>query len=171
MKDIIGRPPKIITIHENETARQAASKMLSNHVGCLIVNDEYGKFIGLVTERDISHRCAISSESLDQTNIAEIMTRKVVWCEPGTPTSQARQIMTSNRIRHLPIMDNGIVTGILSARDLMGRQLVEDRAAAEEVAMLSNCLKSIDINEAAKIITEEAPKLFPGETLCALLVS
>jgi diguanylate cyclase (GGDEF)-like protein len=55
----------------------------------------------------------------------------------------------------------------LSARDIMDRQILEDRAAAEEVAMLSKCLKSIDLSEAAEIVTTEAPKLFQARN-CVL---
>ena len=66
--------------------------------------------------------------------------------------------MTEHRIRHLPIVENGAVVGILSARDIMGQQLLEDRAAAEEVAMLSKCLKSIDLAEAVEIVAAESPQ-------------
>lgn len=52
---------------------------------------------------------------------------------------------------------------MLSVRDLMGQQLIEDRAAAEEVAMLSNCLKSIELDEACDIVAKEAPKLFRAQ--------
>jgi hypothetical protein len=97
---------------------------------------------------------------LERTTVAEIMTKAIVTCSIGTATSKARRIMASNHIRHLPVVDNGVVIGILSARDLMGQQLIENRAAAEEVTMLSVCLKSIDLNEAADTVTEEAPKLF-----------
>ncbi len=163
MNDIIDRPTRIISISQNATIKEAASKMCFHKVGCLIVNTEEGKFVGLVTERDIAARVSDYPKDLDKTTIAEIMTAKVVCCPPGTPTSKARQIMAENRIRHLPIVDNDTVVGILSARDLMGQQLLEDRAAAEEVAMLSNCLKSIDLNEVANIVTREAPRLFQAQ--------
>ena len=91
------------------------------------------------------------------------MTASVVSCPPGTPTSKVRELMTAHRIRHLPIVDNETVVGILSVRDIMQQQLLEDRAAAKEVAMLSACLKSIDLNEAAEIVTKEVPKLFQAQ--------
>ncbi len=157
------RPAAIVTVGANENIKQAAAKMLAHNVGCLIVNDDNGKFIGLVTERDIAHFIADSAAHRDSAYVHQIMTRQVISCTPRTPTSQVREIMARHRIRHLPIVDNGVVVGILSARDIMGRQLVEDRAAAEEVAMLSNCLKSIDLNEAAEIAAAEVPKLFGAE--------
>ena len=160
MGETIERPVEIVTISLNATVKSAANKMLSNKIGCLIVNDVNGKFAGIVTERDIVSRAVAPSVDLERTTISEIMTPRVVSCSIGTPTSKARQIMADNHIRHLPVVDKGVVVGILSARDLMGQQLLEDRAAAEEVAMLSACLKSIDLNEAADTVTKEAPKLF-----------
>ena len=151
---------EIVAISRDATVKSAAIKMFGNKIGCLIVNDENGKFAGIVTERDIVSRAVASSMNLEKTTITEIMTPRVVSCSVGTPASKAREIMATNGIRHLPVVDDGVVVGILSARDLMGQQLLEDRAAAEEVAMLSNCLKSIELNEAADTVTREVPKLF-----------
>ena len=167
MLESSNRPGKIITVSHTDTIKQAAATMLAHNVGCLIVNDDEGRFIGLVTERDIAHHIAESSESIGITHVTSIMTDHVVSCAPGTAASEVRELMTKHRIRHLPIVDAGMVVGILSARDIMGQQLLEDRAAAEEVAMLSNCLKSIDLNEAAEIVAAEAPKLF-GAKNCVL---
>jgi diguanylate cyclase (GGDEF)-like protein/putative nucleotidyltransferase with HDIG domain len=161
------RDAKIIAIGQHETIREAASKMLSENVGCLIVNDDEGNFAGLVSERDIAHYVAAAPENAAATRIGQIMVREVISCAPGTPASVAREIMTAHHIRHLPIVEGGAVVGILSSRDVLDQQLLEDRAAAKEVAMLSNCLKSIDLNEAAEIVTIEAPKLFDAK--CCVL--
>lgn len=161
------RPVKIIAIHQHDTIRHAAEEMLSHNVGCLIVNNDSGRFVGLITERDVAHHVAVSSGSTNEMSVAQIMTGHVVSCAPGVPTAEARSIMATHRIRHLPLVEEGVVVGILSARDVMAQQLFEDRAAAEEVAMLSNCLKSIDLNEAAEIVATEAPKLFQAKS-CVL---
>ena len=166
---IVERPGEIITIRHNDTIKTAAAKMFSNKVSCLIVNNDNGEFIGVVTERDIVNRVAASSIDIEKTVISEIMTTQIISCSPNTPSSKVREIMTNNQIRHLPIIDKDAVVGILSTRDLMARQLLEDRAAAEEVAMLSSCLKSIDLNEVADIVTREVPKLFGAEK-CVLLI-
>jgi len=155
-----GSPTKIIAIIQNASAGEAAKLMMAHDVGCLIVTDADGKYAGIITERDIVGRVVASGKSLEQTSVAEAMTTEIVTCAPDTPASEARKIMAANKIRHLPIVHNAIVVGMLSARDVMGQQLREDRAAAEEVAMLSNCLKSIDFNEVANIVTTEVPRLF-----------
>jgi len=164
MQGTFDRPAQVITINRIDSIKSAAAKMFANNVGCLVVNDENGNFAGIVTERDIVNRVVASSSCNTETaTVAEIMTSHVVWCSPQTPTSEARRIMAANGIRHLPIVHNNVVVGMLSARDLMGRQLREDRAAAEEVAMLSTCLKSIDMNEVAEIVAREVPKLFQAD--------
>jgi len=160
MKEMIERPVSIMAVTRETTVRSAVDIMSGNNIGCLIVNDRNGKFSGIVTERDIVSRAVASSMDLEKTKIAEIMTPHIVSCSVGTPTGRAREIMATHRIRHLPVIDNDVVVGILSARDLMGQQLLEDRAAAEDVAMLANCLKSIELGEAADAVTEEVPRLF-----------
>jgi len=160
MHNIVERPTAIISISCDTTVKSAAIKMFTNKIGCLIVNDSNGEFAGIVTERDIVTRAVASSMNIEKTAITDIMTPQVVSCPLGTPRSRAREIMAANSIRHLPVVDKGAVVGIFSVRDLMGQQLLEDRAAAEEVAMLSNCLKSIELNEAAEAVTKEVPKLF-----------
>ena len=167
MEEAVDRPEKIVTATCDTTIKSAVDLMSGNQIGCLIVNGRNGKFAGIVTERDIVARAVASSMDLEKATITEIMTPKVVSCSIGTPAGRAREIMAVNHIRHLPVIDNGVVVGILSARDLMGRQLLEDRAAAEEVAMLANCLKSIELSEAANTVTKEVPRLFQA-TRCLL---
>jgi len=166
MHESTGRPGKIITIKRDDTIQSAAALMLSHNVGCLIVNNDKGEFVGLVSERDVAHYVA-NCRDIAQTRVAQIMTDHVISCTPGTPTHEARRIMAAHRVRHLPIVDGGVVVGILSVRDVMAQQLLEDRAAAQEVAVLSKCLKSIDLQEAVEMVATEAPKLFEA-TRCAL---
>ncbi|OHB63144.1 MAG: hypothetical protein A2Y76_15315 [Planctomycetes bacterium RBG_13_60_9] len=166
MHDSADRPGKVITINRNDTIKQAATLMAANNVGCLIVNDDQGRFIGLVTERDVARHVADSPDT-GHLPVAQIMTDRVISCAPGTPTHEARRIMATQRVRHLPIVQDGVVVGILSARDIMTQQLLEDRAAAEQVAVLSKCLQSTDLQEAAEIVAAEAPKLFEARS-CVL---
>jgi diguanylate cyclase (GGDEF)-like protein/putative nucleotidyltransferase with HDIG domain len=166
MHEFAGRPGKIVTVNRTDTIQNAAALMLSHNVGCLIVNSEKGEFVGVVSERDVAHYVA-SGRDIAQASVARIMTDHVISCAPGTPTHEARRMMAAHRVRHLPIVDSGTVVGILSVRDVMAQQLLEDRAAAEEVAVLSKCLKSIDLQEAVEIVATEAPKLFEA-TKCAL---
>ncbi len=166
MHDSAGRPANIVTINREDTIQKAAALMLSHNVGCLIVNGEDGEFVGVVSERDVARRVATGCDTA-RTSVGQIMTDHVISCAPGTPTHEVRRIMATHRVRHLPVVEDGVVAGILSVRDVMAQQLLEDRAAAEEVAVLSKCLKSIDLQEAVEIVATQAPKLFDA-TNCAL---
>lgn len=163
MLEINEHKTEVITITKDAPAKEAAEVMMKRGVGCLIVTDNEGRFTGIVSERDIVSRAVAPQKDTEQTLVADIMTTQIVTCSRNTPSSEARKIMAANNIRHLPIVEDGQVVGMLSARDLMSQQLLEDRAAAEEVAALSNCLKSIDLNEVAKLVTTEVPKLFQAQ--------
>jgi len=156
-------PKKIVTINSNETVAAAAIKMRANVVACLIVTDDENKFLGIVTEQDIVNQAVASLADVEHTTVGEIMTPEVISCPPGTQSSKAREIMAANRIRHLPIVEDQNVVGMLSIRDVLEQQLVEDRAAAEQVAALSSCIKSIELDEVVNTITLEVPKLFQGK--------
>ena len=162
MFEIVEHPTEIISISPDDTIHAAAVKMFTNKVGCLVVKNEDGTLAGIVTERDLVGHMVNSSDH-DMTTVAGIMTTQVISCSPDTPAAQIRRLMTTNKIRHLPVTDNEVVVGMVSTRDIMAQQLLEDRAAAQEVAMLSTCLKSIDMNEVAGIVTTEVPKLFHAE--------
>jgi len=168
MIDTITGDGDIITIRKSETLEAAAAKMFTNKVSCLVVNNDEGKFFGLLTERDIVGAVVTILANLEEIRVEKAMTRKIISCSPQTPTNEALNIMKVNHIRHLPIFDKEVLVGIVSIRDLMGQKLQEERAAAEEVAMLSSCLKSIDFNEVAQIVSNEMPKLFQA-TKCVVV--
>ena len=160
MDETVAFSSKIVTIPYDASIRSAAVKIFDNNIGCLIVNNVNDKFVGIVTKRDIVGRAIAPAMDIETTAVTEIMTPHIVSCPVGTPASEAQKIMAANNIRSLPVVENGKVVGILSATDLMGQQRLEDRAAAEEVVMLSNCLKSTDLREAVETVSKEVPKLF-----------
>jgi diguanylate cyclase (GGDEF)-like protein/putative nucleotidyltransferase with HDIG domain len=150
----------VVTINSDCTVEAAATKMRNNNVACLVVTSENDKFIGLVTEQDIVCRAVSSSLDMEKTIVTEIMTSDVISCPPDTQVSKIREIMATKRIRHLPIVTDEDVVEMLSIRDVLQQQIIEDRMAAEHIAALSSCLKSVDLDEIANIITVEVPKIF-----------
>ncbi|GAG07444.1 unnamed protein product, partial [marine sediment metagenome] len=161
---------EIVTINADATVAAATVKMRNSRVACLVVTDEREKLVGIVTGQDIVSRVVASSVDPDRTSIAEIMTTNVVSCRRYTSVSKAQQIMTANRIRHLPVVDDGKAVGMISSRDVMVQQLLGDRSTAEQVTKLSTCLKSLDFDEVIETVTQEVPKLFCAER-CVLCLS
>lgn len=161
---------KIVTIQSSESITIAATKMRENGVGCLVVTDCQGKLAGIVTERDMVRGVAGKSADLDKTAVAEIMSRDVISVPSKTYYQRAREVMSAKRIRHLPIVKDGVAVGMFSIRDVMEQQLMQDRLAAEQVIMLSACLRSIDLEEVIHNITSEVPRLF-GAQSCTIYLS
>lgn len=161
-----GSPPQVLTVGAGTSVSDAASMMHTQKVGCLVVNDERGKMIGIMTERDIVTRLASDSTDPRDIPVSEIMTPGIVSCPEGTSMSEAREIMARHHVRHLPIVSDGVAVGMVSSRDAMMHQLLSDRAmklAAEQVAMLSTCLRSLDFNEVVNMVTREVPKIFHAD--------
>ncbi len=158
------RPTHVVTILKSATVQQAAKLMRDNRVGAVVVTDEDGRLAGIVTERDLVNLILPTSADSAAVLVEEIMTADPASCRLGAPMSEAKEIMMSRRIRHLPVVDdNGVVRDIISARDVMAHQAVSDRAmrsAAEQIAMLSTCLKSLDFDEVVEMVTRQVPQIF-----------
>jgi diguanylate cyclase (GGDEF)-like protein len=159
----------ILAVKDTDSIAVTTQQMWDNKIGCLLVNSEEGKLIGIVTERDIV-RATAEGMDLRKTAVADIMTKKVISCPPDTTPRKAREIMVANHIRHLPIADGDIAMGMFSIRDVTHHQILEDRMAAQKVLMMSACLKSIDLEQVIENITTEVPKLFEAQR-CVLYLS
>jgi CBS domain-containing protein len=107
----------LLTISENETALKAAQVMTEKGVSSLIVlaNDQP---IGIVTERDFIKKICIKELKVSSVRVRDMMSRIRTSASPDTPIDVAVQRMVNNRIRRLPIIDNGKVVGIITVTDL-----------------------------------------------------
>ncbi|MDW3603896.1 MAG: CBS domain-containing protein [Nitrososphaeraceae archaeon] len=107
----------LLTISENETALKAAQVMTEKGVSSLIVlaNDQP---IGIVTERDFIKKICIKELKVSSVRVRDMMSRIRTSASPDTPIDVAVQRMVNNRIRRLPIIENGKVVGIITVTDL-----------------------------------------------------
>jgi len=108
-----------VTDSAGDTLAEAARKMWKQQTGSLLVIDEGGDLIGIITERDIL-RAAATATTLDSATVAEVMSKDLTTVNPSTTLREAAKLMADNWIRHLPVVDGGKVVGIISQRDLSG---------------------------------------------------
>lgn len=108
----------VITIRPEQTIREAIALLARHNVGALVVVDDAGRLAGIVSERDIV-RAAVTDEELFARPVSGIMTRDLITGLPQDDLSSVAKTMTEQRIRHLPVVDQGKLVGIISIGDVV----------------------------------------------------
>lgn len=124
-----------VTIDSGQTIHEAINTLNENRIGALIVTGKDEEIVGIITERDVLRVCGDRCVSLNDPSATEksgcpslvrdAMTRDVVIGVPDDDLNYAMGVMTKNRIRHLPVLDNGKLAGIISIGDLVNAHLEE----------------------------------------------
>ena len=116
---------EVSSIEPNKSVYNAMQLMGARNIGALLVL-ETGKLIGIITERDFSRNVRILDKPLRDVQVEEIMTRKVVFVGPDNTTEDCMKLVTKMRIRHLPVMENDQIIGMISIGDLI-KDTISDR--------------------------------------------
>jgi CBS domain-containing protein len=107
--------------------------MAEFHIGALLVME--GQHVaGIVTERDYARKIALMSRSSRETEVREIMTAAVMYVRPCQTSEECMALMTENRLRHLPVMQDGELLGMLSIGDLVKDIISEQRFIIDQLA-------------------------------------
>ena len=107
----------VVTVNEDSSLPDAAKVLTKNGIGSAIVTEDSGKMAGILSERDISRSVGEHAAALLDKRVRDVMTRKVVSCKPSDDVADVVSSMTVNGIRHVPVLDNGAVVGVVSIRD------------------------------------------------------
>ncbi len=117
-----------VTIGSAETVPAAIQKLIKHDRGSLPVCNDKGELVGIITERDIVRKCFARIDAIEKIVIKDVMSQQVIIGTPEDDLDYAISVMKQKRIRHLPIVDDQKVVGIISMRDLLGVQLEETKA-------------------------------------------
>jgi CBS domain-containing protein len=115
----------VITIWPGASLRSALDLMAKRNVGALVVVNDDGKIVGMVSERDIVLALAASSERALADSIADVMSKRLITCGPDDRLADLMATMTEHRVRHLPVVDQGRLVGLISIGDLVKARLGE----------------------------------------------
>ena len=111
----------VVTIRPEQTVREALRLFGEHCIGALVVVDHTRKMVGMITERGIL-RSALTSERVFSETVSAVMTEEVVTGHPEDDLMAVARTMTEKRIRHLPILDQGNLVGIVSLGDVVKAQ-------------------------------------------------
>ena len=109
---------KLFVLSKQDTAREAAKQMAEKDIAAIVVTDDGGKLLGIVTERDLTRRVIAGNRDADKTTVGEIMTGNPDTLAPRDSALDALELMRTRKYRHLPVVDDGRIVGMVSIRDL-----------------------------------------------------
>ena len=114
----------VFTIKPDQTVREAVALLVDKRIGAVVVVDETGRPVGIVSERDVVRELAKNENVLNEP-VSRVMTSDVIIARPGDDTKAVSKTMTVKRFRHLPVMDHHELVGIVSIGDVVKAQLDE----------------------------------------------
>jgi CBS domain-containing protein len=117
----------VYTVSPEATVLDAIARMESHGVGALVVVDEDGEIVGILTERDYLRKIVLMGRTSRTTAVRVIMSTPVTTVSPCWTNRECLALMTQRRIRHIPVVDDGELVGIVSMGDLVKRQVVDQR--------------------------------------------
>lgn len=121
----------VLQIGPGHTLRDASRSMISRRVGAAVVHDTDGSGIGIITERDVLESIG-AGQDVDSERVSDHLTSELVFAAPSWTLDQAADAMTKGGFRHLVVLDDGEVAGIVSVRDIV-RCWHGERTAADEL--------------------------------------
>jgi signal-transduction protein with cAMP-binding, CBS, and nucleotidyltransferase domain len=128
VKRIVNHRERVLTVSQWSPVAEAARVMKENGVGSLVAVNEDGETVGIITERDVLGKVVAAAADPSETTVADVMSPKVIACTLSTTIARAQQIMAGNSIRHLPVIEEGRLMGMISSRDILSHQLSTTQA-------------------------------------------
>jgi CBS domain-containing protein len=130
---------EVATVHPAATLATVAQRLRLERIGALVVLDG-GKLAGIISERDVVHAFAAHRAEASEIKVADVMTRDVITCRPEDSLTRVLGVMTRHRVRHLPVLEGGRLSGLISIGDAVKHRLdeLETEAAVLRDAYISS---------------------------------
>jgi CBS domain-containing protein len=123
---------EVWTIQPDESVHDAIQKMADQDIGSLVVIED-GKLAGIFTERHYAREVFLKGRHSSTTPIREVMSTRVICASPEQTIGECMAVMTDKHIRHLPVVDDGELVGIVSIGDLVKRTITDQEFVIEQL--------------------------------------
>ena len=120
VREYLGKLKRVvITCRPEDTGETAATLLVTNQIGAMPVRDAQGGIVGMLSERDILRGFSHEGKRVEQLLVGELMSRKPVTCTLDDAMVDARRLMKASRVRHLLVMEDERLVGLLSISDVL----------------------------------------------------
>lgn len=141
---VISPSDDVMTVGPNDTVAEIARTMAEKNIGSvLVVEGADEKVVGIMTERDLMKKIVAADRDPKTTSVGEIMSTQLKSCTGDTPMSEAQTIMVGSNIRHLPVIEDGRIVGILSSRDVLLHQLSSVQGIGHSLVRIVEQFRSV----------------------------
>jgi len=123
----------VATIKPEASLQEAVRLLADKRIGAVVVTDFADRVAGILSERDIVRATAANGCDALKEQVSAYMTREVVTCQPADSTERLMEMMTAGRMRHLPVLNDGKLTGIISIGDVVKRRIADAELEAESL--------------------------------------
>jgi CBS domain-containing protein len=126
------KPTRVVSVRPEQSVLEAIKVLATEDIGAAIVMTG-DRLAGIFSERDYTRKVVLKGRASDTTRVEEIMTPNVVCVSPRTKARECMQLMTEKNIRHLPVMDEGRVIGMVSIRDIVSDIIADQDFTIEQL--------------------------------------
>lgn len=127
VRDLLGaKGREVWSARPTDTVYDALTLMAEKNIGALVVIDEAGNLVGVMSERDYARKVVLHGHTSRKMLVSEIMTDKVLCIGPDQAIEEAMALMTSARVRHLPVTDGATLLGVISQGDV-GKAIISNQ--------------------------------------------
>jgi CBS domain-containing protein len=122
---------EVAGVRPTDTIADVVRVLTTRGIGAVVVRDDTGGLLGILSERDIVHALAAHGAHTLGMTAAALMTRGVTTAAPGTTVAEAMELMTAGRFRHLPVMTDGRMVGLISIGDVVKARISQQEAEVD----------------------------------------
>ena len=130
---LLNKGRQIWSVSPESKVYDALKVMAEKSIGALLVIDEEGETIGIMSERDYARKVILLGKTSKETQVKEIMSSNVIYVTPNRSSEECMALMTNKRIRHLPVLDNGKLIGFISIGDVVKAVLDEKEFVIDQL--------------------------------------